>query len=162
MELKLSAVVVSKVDVARMLRELQDLDEFLLEAAIRKTGEAMKLPRMSRPLEEISRDNNYNLLDPEHRKELSSKLNVVLGKSPMVHMSFAAEPSARAIARIIEWFRTNVHPQILLQVGLQPTIAAGCVVRTPNLFFDLSLRHHLKQQEPYLIELIEEVRKRER
>jgi F0F1-type ATP synthase delta subunit len=69
-------------------------------------------------------------------------------------MSFASEASPKALDKIVAWLRSNIHPQTLLQVGLQPTIAAGCIVRTTNRVFDLSLRTHLREQEPYLTQLI--------
>jgi hypothetical protein len=46
------------------------------------------------------------------------------------------------------------------QVGLQPTIAAGCVVRTSNKVFDMSLKEHLTEQEQYLMQLIDVAAKR--
>lgn len=154
MELKLPISVVSKVDVAKLMREIIALNDFLVGASNRTPGQAMQLPKMSRILEQTASDNKFNLIDENHRKELYSKLGVVLNKSPQIHMSFASEPSAKATARLLEWFRANIHTHTLLQIGLQPNIAAGAVVRTPNLFFDLSLRHYLKQQEPYLAQLL--------
>jgi F0F1-type ATP synthase delta subunit len=73
----------------------------------------------------------------------------------LLHISFAAEPSTQALEKILVWFRANIHPQALLQVGLQPTIAAGCVLRTPNKVFDMSLRNHLIEQQKYLMQLID-------
>lgn len=157
MELKLPLSVTSRVDVARMLRELNALEDYMTQMKIRQTGQPMQLPRLSKSLEEVCTDNDLGLLDDEQRKALISQLNSVLGKGPTLHVSFAAEPSAAAVQKVLQWLRANIHPQVLLQVGLQPTIAAGCVVRSPNLFFDMSLRHHLKQQEQYLVELIEGV-----
>lgn len=154
MELKLPLTISSKVDVAKLMREIIALNDFLVGAANRETGQPMQLPKLSRSLEDIANQNKFNLLDENHRKELYSKLSNVLNKSPQIHMSFASEPSARAVQRILEWLRSNIHANALLQIGLQPNIAAGAVVRTPNLFFDLSLRHYLKQQEPYLAQLL--------
>jgi hypothetical protein len=56
------------------------------------------------------------------------------------------------MAKLVGWFRANVHPHVLVQVGLQPNIAAGCVVRTTNKVFDLSLRNHFAQNQQVLIE----------
>lgn len=154
MELKLPLTIASKVDVAKLMREIIALNDFLVGAANRETGQPMQLPKLSRSLEDIATQNKFNLIDENHRKELYSKLSNVLNKSPQIHMSFASEPSARAVQRILEWLRSNIHASALLQIGLQPNIAAGAVVRTPNLFFDLSLRHYLKQQEPYLAQLL--------
>jgi F0F1-type ATP synthase delta subunit len=81
-------------------------------------------------------------------------LNEVLGHAPLLHISFASEPSTKALEAILVWMRANIHPQTLLQVGLQPNIAAGCVLRTPSKVFDLSMRSYLQKQESYLVELI--------
>lgn len=155
MELSLPVGVVSQVDIARLLREVGALNDFFAGAAVRKAGTPVQPPRLSRLLDQLARDNRYNLLEEKHRGELAQKLNTVLGTAPLLHISFAAEPSTPALERILSWFRTNIHPHTLLQVGLQPTIAAGCVLRTPNKFFDMSMRHYLKEQEPYLVQLIQ-------
>jgi F0F1-type ATP synthase delta subunit len=153
-ELKLPLNVISQVDIARLLRELTSLNDFFITAAARKAGTPMQPPRLTRLLDQLARDNSYNLLEEVHRLKLQSDLNQVLGKAPLMHISFAAEPSPRVIEQILAWFRTNIHPQSLLQVGLQPTIAAGCALRTANKVFDMSLRSYIKTQEPYLAQLI--------
>lgn len=154
MELKLPATVVSQVDVARLLRELNELNDFFVASRARKSGSSPQPPRLTRLLDQVVRDNRYNLLEEPDRKTLEQNLNSVLSKAPLLHMSFASEPPSRALERIVVWLRTNIHPQVLLQVGLQPSIAAGCVLRTPNRWFDMSLRSHLEQQESYLLQLI--------
>lgn len=156
MELKLPLSITSRIDIARVMRELHSLDDFLVQAAVRATGQPMQLPKLSRQLEEVTSVNQFSLLDESNRKELYAKLNTMLSKCPQLHISFAAEPSPKAMARILLWLRESIHPQILVVVGLQPTIAVGCAVRTPNLFFDLSMRQYLAQQEPYLAQLIKE------
>ena len=154
MELNLPLGIISQVDVARMLRELNGLEDFFVGTEARKPGTPMQPPRLSRLLDQLAHDNQINLLDGQHRKNLSIQLNNVLGKAPTMHISFAAEPSPKALERILAWLRENIHPLTLLQVGLQPTIAAGCVLRTSNRLFDMSMRNHLKEQEPYLVKLI--------
>ncbi|MBA3757472.1 hypothetical protein H0X09_01240 [Candidatus Saccharibacteria bacterium] len=155
MELKLPLSVISQVDVARLLRELNGLEDFFIGLAARKPGTPMQPPRLSRLLEQIAVDNQHNLLEESSRGDLSAKLGEILNKAPLLHISFAAEPSGRALESILIWLRQNIHPQVLLAVGLQPTIAAGCVLRTPNRLFDMSMRNHLKAQEPYMVQLIQ-------
>jgi F0F1-type ATP synthase delta subunit len=72
----------------------------------------------------------------------------------VLHISFASEPTPKSVEPILEWMRNQIHPQTLLQVGLAPSIAAGCVLRTPNKFFDMSIRNHLQKQAHFLGELI--------
>lgn len=155
MELKLPLGVVSQVDVARLLRELRDLEDYFIAAAARRSGTGIQPPKVSRMLEKVAEENKLNLLEEKSRQVLSASLNQVLGMAPLLHISFAAEPSVRALEQILNWMRSNLHPYVLLQVGLQPTIAAGCVLRTNNKVFDMSLRNYLKAQEPYLVQLIQ-------
>ena len=154
MELKLPVTVVSQVDVARLIRELNGLEDFFTSAQLRPPGGSMTPPRLTRTLDNLARDNRLNLLEKPQRLELATALNQLLKTAPLLHISFASDPPPRFLKEILNWFRANVHPQALLQVGLQPTIAAGCVLRTPNKVFDLSLRTYLNQQEPYLVKLI--------
>lgn len=147
--------MVSQVDVARLLRELNGLNDFFVGAATRKAGSPMQPSRSSHALEQLASDNKHNLFEDKDRNSLAAALNMVLGKAPLMHISFAAEPSPQALEKILGWLRGNIHALTLLQVGLQPSIAAGCVLRTPNRLFDMSMRNHLKEQEPYLVQLIQ-------
>jgi hypothetical protein len=70
-------------------------------------------------------------------------------------MSFATDPSSAFTAKIVTWLRASIAPNVLLEVGLQPTIAAGCIVRTTNKIFDLSLRQHFADAESVLLEALE-------
>lgn len=154
MEFKLPINVVSAADLSRIKRELSSLDEYFISANARKGGEPNQPPRLTRPLDRIARDNHINLLDESHRKALVVQLDRVELSAPALHISFATEPPSRIIEQVLVWLRENIHPHALLQVGLQPSIAAGCVLRTPNKVFDMSLRRHLEGQRSYLGELI--------
>lgn len=152
--LKLPITVVSEIDIARLLRELNGLNDFFVSARIRTTGTAMQMPKLSRLMDQLAKDNGINLLEETDRTKLLDGLNQVRTQAPKLHISFAADPSPKAMEQIMTWLRRNIHPQTLVQVGLQPSIAAGCIVRTPNKIFDMSLRSNLKKQEPYLVKLI--------
>lgn len=153
-QLELPVLIFGVVEVRRLLRELEALDEFMRQAAIREPGKPLALPRMTRLLEGMTADNNRNLLKDEDRTELKEFLATIEKTAPSVHISFASDPSAAFVVKLVTWLRANIHPQLLLQIGLQPTIAAGCVVRTPNKNFDLSLRQSLLNQRPKLIDAL--------
>jgi F0F1-type ATP synthase delta subunit len=154
MEFKLPLSVVSAGDLARIRRELSNLDEYFISSAARRGGQPNQPPRLTRPLDQIARDNRINLLDEPHRKALVEQLTKVEQSAPVLHVSFANEPPVKIVERILAWLRENIHPLAMLQVGLQPSIAAGIVLRTPNKVFDMSLRKHLEAQRPYLSKLI--------
>jgi hypothetical protein len=152
--LKLSYLVVSQTDITRLRRELNSLNDFFTAAQARQTGTTMNLPKITGTLSQLAQDNGVNLLDDNQRAQLDKALEQVYEKAPSLHISFASEPSPRALQSVIHWLRTNIHPQALVQIGLQPSIAAGCTLRTPNHYFDLSLRTAIKKAEPYLFKLI--------
>lgn len=155
-DFQLPITVVGPSEVAKLLRELNRLDDFFVSAAARKSGEATGTPpRITRMLDELARTNEINLLEAKSRKDLSERLKKMQTDVPSLNISFAAEPSPKAFEQILLWFRNNVHPHTLIQIGLQPSIAAGCVLRTPNKIFDFSLASKLKGQEEYLAKLID-------
>jgi F0F1-type ATP synthase delta subunit len=153
-QLVLPLTLVGDIDITRLLREINSIDDFFVEAEARKSGDSTQPPRITRVLNDVSLANKYNLLQKSDRQELTKQLNELKKTAPAIHISFAAEPSPKALEQVLRWLRENIHPLILLRVGLQPTIAAGCVLRTTNKIFDFSLREHLNKQEPYLVELI--------
>lgn len=146
-------LIATPVDVSRLRREISRLDDYLRQQQLRGSdGQPTKLPKTSHLLDELITANNINLLDELTRQNIAAFLADVAGHAPVVHISFASDPSAAFLAKIVGWFRQNIHPGVLVQVGLQPTIAAGCTVRTPNQYFDLSLRRHLERSQPHLFE----------
>ena len=102
-------------------------------------------------MENLLQQNQLNLLKAEDREKLKYILQTLRNKAPIVHMSFSADPDRVFMEKIIAWFRSSVHPMMLLQVGLQPNIGAGFTLRTPNHFFDFSLRQHLLKHTDLLI-----------
>lgn len=153
MALKLPLSVTSTQDLHRLIREIEALDSFIRQSAIRGEKHTSP-PRLTNTLEALIRDNQIDVLADKPRSELAAAIAELLRSAPVVHMSFAVEPSSAMTQKIVSWFRDNVHPGLMLQVGIQPTIAAGCVLRTPNKFFDFSLRQHLKSNQHKLMESI--------
>lgn len=161
MELSLPFEIVSQADVARMQREVKSLDDFFVQSKARQPGSPIQPPKVTRLLEKTAQDNGYNLLNEQHRQKLADQLDQVIAKAPFLHISFASDPSPKAVEKILSWFRSNIHPQTLLQVGLQPTVAAGCVLRTPNKVIDMSMRNYLKKQEDFMVQLINTATKKD-
>ena len=144
--------VIGRVDVGRLLREVEALDNFMTQAAIREPGTAVKMPKTSRLLDEMVTNNKLNMLHDTDRSRLQQFLVTVKAKAPVLHMSFSADPSPNFLAKLMTWMRAELHPLVLLQVGLQPNIGAGVIVRTTNKHFDFSLRQRFKKQRALLVE----------
>ena len=143
--------IASRVEAGRVLREIQVLDEFLSQAAIRHPGSSTKLPRTSRLLDDLVTSNKLNILLEPDRRQLQVSMTTIKDKAPLLHISFSADPSPLFTQKLVTWLRQNIHPYVLLQMGLQPNIGAGCIVRTNNRYFDFSLRQHFKDQRELLI-----------
>jgi hypothetical protein len=153
--MKLPLSVVTKVDVGRLLREVESLDNFLQQGAIRQPGTPVKLPKTSRLFDETVEANHLNVLHEDERKRLFEFLKQVKTNAPVLHMSFSADPSPLFAQKLITWLRAEIHPVVLLQVGLQPNMGAGCVVRTTNKYFDFSLRSRFAEKGDVLTKLLQ-------
>lgn len=149
--------IVSSSDLIKAARELEKIDDFLYQTRLRMPGRPVTLPKSSKTLDDLANANDVSLLDEEKRRALLKSMQELIEKSPIMHMSFASEPSSIFMEKIIRWGRKNVHPHLLINIGLQPSVMVGCEIRTTNKVFDLSLRNKFKQMREVLINKLEEV-----
>jgi hypothetical protein len=153
-ELTLPVMVAGPGDVGRLLRELALIDQTLLQLSLRNNSSEVKMPKTSRLMDLISEANKLNLLHKLDRAELEHFLTTVKEGAPVIHMSFSADPSPTFIEKLMTWLRKEIHPRVLLTIGLQPTIGAGCIVRTTNKQFDFSLREDFLSKRDLLLSQI--------
>lgn len=149
--------VVSPTDIARLIRELENLDEYFRQAAIRQGGTPQAAPRYSRLLDELVVANGANLLDATHRDAVLGQLRILSQSAPVMHISFSVDPPGPYVQKIVAWLREHIHPYIIVRVGLQPNIGAGCVVRTTNRSFDFSLRKYFDSKHEFFMQKLHEV-----
>lgn len=150
----LPLLVISPADINRLDRELEAIDDGLLEDAVRKGKgvTAAKPPKTSQLMDQLVELNKLNLAHKGDRQLLGRFLAAVRKQAPVMHMSFSADPSPAFMEKLVAWLRREIHPQVLVTVGLQPTIGAGCVVRTTNHQFDFSMRQDFIKKRALLIE----------
>jgi F0F1-type ATP synthase delta subunit len=149
--LRLPVSIVGPVDIGRLQREVEALNNFF-QAARLKGEQEVKMPKTTHLLDRFIEMNGLNLTQDDHRQLVAQYLASVKAKAPRLHMSFSADPSTQFIEKLMTWLRQEISPHVLLTVGLQPSIGAGCVVRTTNKFFDLSLAKNLTGQTAVLME----------
>ena len=53
-------------------------------------------------------------------------------KAPVVHLVLAALPNHSQRAQLVDWFRTNTSPDVLVAFVADRNLGGGLVVRTPN------------------------------
>lgn len=153
---RIPETIFGSVDLTRLIRELESLDDFLYQANLRTPGSNITPPRTSKVLSEVSEMNNLSLLEATHRKSLIQALTQLQEVAPKIHISFATEPSQSFMEEIVRWYRSNINSFVLVNVGLQPSIVVGCTVRSTNKFFDMSLRNRFSQSRDVLIKKLEE------
>jgi F0F1-type ATP synthase delta subunit len=149
--LQIPSSLVSRVEAGRLARELETLDESIQELSHRRHNEDVAPSPLMQALVEL---NKLDLKDAKQRQRLAAFLKELKVAAPVVHMSFAAEPQVAFTTKIITWLRREVHPLVLLDIGLQPSIGAGCIIRTNSKYFDCSVRQHLITNRPKLLELM--------
>ncbi len=150
--LTLPVTVVSPTDIARLLREIESIDNFFRQSAIRQSGTPNALPRLSKLMDSFVTNNQLNLLQEEDRQKISQLLSELHSSAPVLHVSFSVDPPGPYIQKIVAWLRNNISPYVLVTVGLQPNIGAGCVVRTTNKLFDFSLREYFDEKRGFFID----------
>lgn len=155
---KLPLSIVGPVDVGRIIRELDQVDNFMMQASIRTPDSTVKMTKTSRLMDELVVLNGLNLLLEPDRKKLRDFAEELRDHAPVLHMSFSADPSPLFMQKMMGWVRTEIGPTTLVRVGLQPSIGAGCILRTANRYFDMSLRERFEQNKHMLVQKLSEIK----
>lgn len=145
---------VTRADIGRLAKEAEAIDNFLQNASVRQPGTAVQLPKTSNLFDELVNTNRINLLQAADRQYLLKFLEELRVKAPTIHISFSTDPSSSFQVQLITWIRQQLHPYMLLRIGLQPSIGAGCMVRSTNKVFDFSLRQRFTDKKSALVELL--------
>ena len=146
--------VIGMPDINRLYREIELIENFMGQDSVRLPGSQSKLPATSRVMDDFCRQNSLNLLHADDRQTVLVFFKQMKKKAPVLHISFAVEASPSFITKIIVWSRENIDPHVLVQVGLAPSIIAGCVVRTTNKVFNFGLKQRFDDNKSILVEQI--------
>jgi F0F1-type ATP synthase delta subunit len=152
----LPLAVVSPVDLGRLLRELDAYDNELEQKRLAGDNAPKTIIKTSKLLELTADQNKIDLSVATQRKNLKEFLLQVKTQAPLLHMSFSADPSAVFVDRLMTWLRREIHPNVLLTIGMQPNIGAGCIVRSTNKYFDFSLRKDFERKGDALVKALQE------
>lgn len=148
-EYTLPSAIITRADLARLMREVEDLDNELgaQKARSHTKGEegTYRLPSVSQGLSDFAELNSVDLVDDQARMGLKKQLKHIKNKAPVMHLTFATEPDFMSLKQLAEYIRKELHPQALLHTGLQPSLVGGVYMRTPNKAYDFSVRAKLAQ-----------------
>ena len=151
--LALPPSIVSKVDVARLVLEVEQIDSQQTADAVREKVGATTHSEigMSQQLTDFLAGNQLTLGSAPERSELIKQLRSLKESVPVIHMTFAVPADRGSLQQLVQWLRTSVHLQAVLSVGLQPALVAGVSVRTTNRVHDFSMRSALKKNHGLLV-----------
>jgi hypothetical protein len=146
--------VVTPSDLGRLIRELEHIEDHLQKLKVHGPDNSIAMPATTHQMEKLVTLNKFHLLHPGDRHALRTFLTSVKKDAPVMHISFSSEPSPVFLERLVSWIRREINPLVLVTIGLQPAIGAGCIVRTTNKYFDLSLRQTFIAKRQLLLEQI--------
>lgn len=152
--------VVSRIDVSRLVTEVERIDNQLTAAAVRaKIGEAEQpTPVTSEQLADFLALNQLVLTESHERTRIVQELRLLKDKVPIIHMTFAVTADPESLGQLADWIRKSIHPQAVISVGLQPSLVAGVYLRTPNHVHDLSLKSKLANSRGVMVKELESYR----
>lgn len=160
-DLALPSSVITKLDFARLVAEIEQIDVAYSAMTVRKKVGTRRAEEIvvSEVLDDFLQLNNLQLdASQKQRSELLSQLRLLKDKLPVLHMTFAVSADRESLVELVQWVRQSLHPQAVLMVGLQPALVAGVYLRTPNHVYDLSLREALQGSHDVLIKELEAAR----
>lgn len=159
-DLVLPPTIVSKIDVSRLVSEVERLDIELTSSAVRaKAGSpAQAAPILSEQLTDFLTQNQLQFQTSQERSELVKQLRHLKESVPVLNMTFAVIADRESLQLLAQWVRTTIHPQAVITAGLQPALVAGVYLRTPNHVHDFSLRKMLSGRHDELVKELETLR----
>lgn len=142
----LPPAVVTKADVARLVSEMESLDNLMTTESVREStgAAALTAPSLSPAINAFFTTNSIQLGDSHSRTQLIGELRKLKDTVPVLHLTFAVEADSESLQAIVSWLRSTIHPHAVIGIGLQPGLVAGVYLRTPNHVHDLSLRAAFK------------------
>lgn len=149
--------VISKVEVSRLLSELERVDDEQTQAAVREKVASSAQPQLmvSRQFADFLAQNKLVINTAQERAQLIKQLHLLKEHMPVIHMTFAVDADRESLTKLTQWVRTSISPQAVIEVGLQPALIAGVSVRTTNHIHDLSMRGVIKKNHGVLVKELE-------
>ncbi len=143
-DLILPVSLTGKKELIKVQRELEALSEQMIQARVvnKETGKTKSLPALSDLANELIVANKV-MMDSASVTKLIEELGAMRDAAPSLRISFASEPDNAVKQKIVSWFRKEIDPNLLIQVGIQPSIAGGCIVNTNGNRYDFSLRKNI-------------------
>lgn len=149
--------LVTSHDLKRLVVELESISSEIVTKSIHERigHENNNQIVMSDVLARCVDLNGIDIYNQESREELLAEVRRLKDDAPVVHITFATNAKQEALSKLVEWLREKIHPQAIIDVGLQPNLIGGAYVRTTNKVFDLSMRAQLAESRQVIVKDLE-------
>lgn len=154
---RLPASLVTRSDLRRLIVEIEVIDNELVTESIhdRIGHESDRQVALSGTLSECIELNDVDIRDQAARTGLLAEIRRLKDQAPVVHMTFATAVKQEILSKLVGWLREKIHPQTVIDVGLQPGLIGGVYVRTTNKVFDMSIRSQLASSRKVIVRDLE-------
>jgi G3E family GTPase len=156
--LLLPMTVTGHAHLAKLIRELETVENDLESQKARHHDATPTIPTMSQALADIIEINKVDITKTQQRMQLKSRLSFTKDRAPTMHFTFAVQADPESLQQLAEYVRREIHPQALISVGLQPVLVGGVYLRTPNHVHDFSLKQRLHDQRGLISQALESLR----
>ena len=155
MELKLPNSIGGKRDLILAMRQVESILNDRLQDEVRERYGAKKVGTNvgEKMLGEILETNKLKD-DTQTLKKILQQMEGFKQHAPQVRVAVSQEPDQDLYKRLVAWFRKEIHPGILVQIGVQPTIGGGFILTTPMRRYDFSLKTRILSSTPKFIEIM--------
>lgn len=141
------SAIVSRIDVARLIQAIELCDQRMVASEMRRQGgisDATQTADIPEVVQSFLAANQLTMGASKERQALLRALEQTKKSLPVIHVTFAAEVTREVLEQVVIWLRTHIHPQAVVEAGVQPALIAGVYVRTTNQVYDFSLRGALQ------------------
>lgn len=143
-QLNLPNAIATKSDLVNVIRNVDEVIDSYIQNRVRDLEgvDFKSRPDVTSNLAELVSINKLQVTVDNLRslKDWLARLNE---HAPVVRFTFASDPTPEFVGNLVNWLRQASGQFVLIRYGVQPTIAAGCLMYTPARMYDFSLRHHL-------------------
>lgn len=152
MNLVLPPDTYSPDQLSELLLELQDLLTAIRDNSVRGKDGAEPLV-LSAELTQLLAENKINTEDAPAIELLTKDIQTVLQEAPTARMLLAAAPGRPLKRQIVAWFRTEIHPLMLVTFTARSDLGGGAIVQVGSHLYDLSFRRSIIDNKSRLTEI---------
>ncbi len=160
MKLNLQSSIYSAQDLKAVILDIRSYAKWFSQESIKQRfskGEPDS-PNISQPADElILQWHKDRQVSQKSLDELMSELESYSQSAANITITLAAPAPATLKKEIVDWFRQNVNPNVLVDFKFNSTMLGGMVVKVGSHIFDWSFRRQILESKGKFPEILRNV-----